>query len=314
MGNVLSALLPVFLIIGLGAVLRRSLLPDDVHWAALERLSYYILFPALLVISIARADLGGVAVLGVCIALLGAIALMGTALIFTRDWWCRRLRLSGPSYTSLFQGALRWNTYVGLAVSGSLAGPAGLAVAAVALTVMIPTLNTMSVMVLARHGRNAAPGWTNMMAQVLRNPFIWSCAAGAIINAIHLPIPPVLMTFGDILGRSSLALGLLVVGAGLDLRSLRHPHRATFVSCALKLVVLPILAVALGLACGLSGVDLTVVAVAASVPSAPNGYVLARQMGGDAPLLAEMLTLQTLSAAITMPMVIAAVERIQSYL
>ncbi|MDQ0346188.1 AEC family transporter [Ancylobacter vacuolatus] len=307
MSAVLGALVPVFLIIALGAVLKRGLLPEASHWIALERLTYFILFPALLVVSIARADLGEVAVLEVSTALLGAIALVGLLLTLLRPTISRAFRLAGPSYTSVFQGALRWNTYIVLAISGSLAGPRGLAVAAVGLAVMIPVLNTLSVIVLARHGENGATSNRLLVLQILRNPFIWSCAAGALINALHLPVPPVLLTFGDILGRSSLALGLLVVGAGLRLGDLRRPRLATWFTCLVKLAVLPALGVGIGLMLGLREVDLLVVAVSTAVPSAPNGYVLARQMGGDAPLLAEILTVQTLLAAVTMPLVIAAV-------
>ena len=307
MSAVLGALVPVFLIIALGAVLKRGLLPEASHWIALERLSYFILFPALLVVSIARANLSEVAVVEVSTALLGSIALAGLVLSFARPALCRAFALRGPSYTSVFQGALRWNTYIALAVSGALAGPRGLAVAAVGLAVMIPVLNTLSVIVLARHGENPATSNRLLLLQILRNPFIWSCAAGAAINALHLPVPPVLLTFGDILGRSSLALGLLVVGAGLRLEDLRRPRAVTWFTCLVKLAVLPALAVGIGMLLGLREVDLLIVAVGAAVPSAPNGYVLARQMGGDAPLLAEILTVQTVLAAATMPLIIAAV-------
>ncbi|WP_371345914.1 AEC family transporter [Ancylobacter sp. IITR112] len=307
MSAVLGALVPVFLIIALGAVLKRRLLPEASHWIALERLTYFILFPALLVVSIARANLSEVAVVEVSTALLGAIALAGLGLSLARPALCRAFHLPGPGYTSVFQGALRWNTYIALAVSGALAGPRGLAVAAVGLAVMIPVLNTLSVIVLARHGENPATSNRLLLQQILRNPFIWSCAAGAAINALHLPVPPVLLTFGDILGRSSLALGLLVVGAGLRLEDLRRPRAATWFTCLVKLAVLPALAVGIGVALGLREVDLLIVAVGAAVPSAPNGYVLARQMGGDAPLLAEILTVETVLAAISMPLVIAAV-------
>lgn len=307
MANVLAALVPVFLIIALGVALKRFLLPEPGHWIALERLTYFVLFPALIVVSIARTDLGGVAVAEVTIALLGAIGLLAGTLMLTRRSLSRALRLDGPGFTSVFQGALRWNTYIGLAVSGGLAGPAGLAVAAVAIAVIIPFANTLSVIVLARHG--TAGGDARLIAmQLVRNPFIWSCALGALINVAQLPVPAVVMTFADILGRASLALGLLVVGAGLRLGDLRRPRVATWLTSTLKLAVLPALAVAIGLACGLRGVDLLVVAIASAVPSAPNGYVLARQMGGDAALLAEMLTIQTILAAATLPVVIAAVS------
>lgn len=310
MAAVLGALVPVFLIIALGAVLKRGLLPEASHWIALERLTYFVLFPALLVVSIARAELGEVAVVEVSSALLGSIAIVGVMLSLARRPICRLFSLPGPSYTSVFQGALRWNTYIALAVSGSLAGPRGLAVAAVGLAVMIPVLNTLSVIVLVRHGENGAADNRLLLLQLVRNPFIWSCAAGAAINAVDLPIPPVLMTFGDVLGRASLALGLLVVGAGLRLGDLRRPRAATWFTCLVKLVLLPAFAVGLGLLLGLREVDLLIVAVGASVPSAPNGYVLARQMGGDAPLLAEILTVQTILAALTMPLIIAAVAHL----
>ncbi|HSI38934.1 MAG TPA: AEC family transporter [Xanthobacteraceae bacterium] len=306
--EVLVALVPVFLIIALGVVLRHTLLREDAHWRGLERLTYFVLFPALLMVSLARTDLGGVAVLEVSAALLGAIALMTLALLGCRVAICRVLALSGPSFTSFAQGALRWNTYVGLAVAGGLAGPAGLAVAAVAIAVIIPSVNVLSVVILARYAGSGQLNGADVFRQIARNPFIWSCAAGALINVLHLPTPPVLVTFADILGRASLALGLLVVGAGLVLSDLRRPHAATWWAAVLKLLVLPALAVTIGRFCGLGGVDLLVVAIAAAVPSAPNGYVLARQMGGDAPLLAQMLTLQTLLSAITLPLVIAAVQ------
>ncbi|GLK85666.1 AEC family transporter [Ancylobacter defluvii] len=312
MAGVLGALVPVFLIIALGALLKRVLLTEASHWIALEKLTYFVLFPALIIVSIARADLGGVAVLEVGIALLLAILGLSAALMVLRRPLSRALSLTSPSYTSLFQGSVRWNSYIGLAVSSALAGPKGLAVAAVGLAVMIPVLNILSVVVLARHGARAGAEPPKMLAQIARNPYVWSCVVGALLNEINVVIPAVLMTFVDILGRSSLALGLLVVGAGLRLDSLHRARAATFLSCFLKLVLLPTAAIALGLALGLRQVDLLVVAIAASVPSAPNGYVLARQMGGDAPLLAEMLTVQMVFATITMPLAVSAANYLSS--
>ena len=55
----------------------------------------------------------------------------------------------------------------------------------------------------------------------------------------------------------------------------------------------------------ITGSNLAVVTVCSAVPTASSAYVLARQMGGDAPLLAQIITLQTILAAITMPVVIA---------
>lgn len=303
--GVLDALIPVFLIIALGATLKRVLLTEETHWIALEKLTYYVLFPSLIIVSIARADLGGVAVVDVGIALLVSILGLSVVITLLRVPISRLLRITSPSYTSLFQGSLRWNSYIALAVSGSLAGPKGLAVAAVGLAVMIPVLNIISVAVLARHGARDSASPPRVLQQIARNPYVWSCAIGALLNEVQVAIPPVLMTFIDILGRSSLALGLLVVGAGLKFADLTRLRPVTLVASVIKLLILPACAVAIGKLIGLQGIDLLVVAIAGSVPSAPNGYVLARQLGGDAPLLAEMLTVQIILAVATMPLVLS---------
>jgi predicted permease len=140
---------------------------------------------------------------------------------------------------------------------------------------------------------------------VVRNPLIWACAIGLAINVVHLPLPRIWHEVADALGRSSLGIGLLVTGAGLQLAGMFRPSGAAALTVFLKLILMPVLAVALALPFGLSGPNLVIVVVCASVPASSSAYVLARQMGGDAPLLAQIITLQTILAAITMPIAIA---------
>lgn len=305
MTSILTALVPVFLVILLGVVLRRLLLKKTEHWIALEQLTYFVLFPALLLVSAVKADLRGVSVMEVVGAMLGAILIMTAGLLALRPLLTRALSLSGPAFTSLFQGATRWNTYIALAVAGGLYGAAGVTVAAVALVAMIPAVNVVCVIILARYAGTAHATPRFIASQLVRNPFIWSCAAGALLNGFAVPVPAVVVEFGDILGRASLALGLLVVGGGLALDRLREIKPVVILTLVLKLAVKPAVAVALGVAFGLRGTELAVLAIVCAVPSAPNGYVLARQMGGDAPLLAEILTVQIIGAAVTLPLVLA---------
>ena len=305
MDLIFSALAPVFLVIALGAVLRRILLKDPAHWAALEKLTYFVLFPALLVVSAVKADLSKVNVLAVSGALIGSVVVLSGLILLVHRPLIAALAADGPGFTSLFQGAVRWNTYIVLAVAGGLYGPAGITIAALALVAMIPVVNVIAVLVLASFSGRHPPTFAYVAEQLARNPYIWACAAGAALNATHFPVPAVLLEFGDVLGRASLALGLLVVGGGLVLDRLARPRPIVLASLALKLLVKPTIALLLARAFGLSGTELMVVAITASVPSAPNGYVLARQMGGDAPLLAEILTLQIVAAALTLPLVVA---------
>jgi predicted permease len=139
---------------------------------------------------------------------------------------------------------------------------------------------------------------------VFKNPLIWACAIGLFINVVHLPLPKIWHDVADALGSSSLAIGLLVTGAGLHLEGLLKSSVAAAAGVILKLVVMPALAVGLALWFGVSGTSLAIVAACSAVPTSPSAYVMARQMGGDAPLLAQIITLQTILAAITIPIAI----------
>jgi predicted permease len=188
-------------------------------------------------------------------------------------------------------------------------GASGLALASVAIVAMIPLLNFICVLVLARYAADQAPDARTTAGMVLRNPLIWSVLAGIAINVAGIPLPAIAVDMLEILGRGALALGLLAVGAGLELAKALRPNMAVIVSVFLKLAVMPAIAISLALGFGLSGPPLLVVAIASSVPSAPGAYILARQMGGDAPLYAHLLTLQTLVALLTIPLVLAIVDR-----
>lgn len=304
MAVVIAALLPVFILIVLGVVLRHSLMRLDTQWHGLERLTYFILFPMLLFQTLVKADLTKVPVAGVGGALLLSALAMSLLCLALRPA-LSRLAIDGPAFTSIFQGATRWQTYVALSVSGNMFGDPGLALASVAMVAIIPLVNIFSVAVLAHYASPEKPSPRAIVMTVLRNPLIWACILGLAVNLTHLPLPKLWHEVADALGRSSLAIGLLVTGAGLQLKGLFRPSLGAALGVAFKLVLMPVLALLLAAWFGLSGDSLAIVAICAAVPTSPSAYVLARQMGGDAPLLAQIITLQTIFAAITMPIAIA---------
>ncbi|MDQ0504064.1 AEC family transporter [Xanthobacter agilis] len=305
MATILSALVPVFLVIALGVLLRRLLLTDAVHWVALEKLTYFVLFPALLVVSAVKADLSKVNIFAVAGTLIATVLLLSALLVALNRPVRRAFAADGPDFTSFYQGAVRWNTYVVLAVAGGLFGAEGITIAALALVTLIPVVNVSAVLVLAAFSGREPPTRRYILGQLARNPYISACLVGAALNVLHIPVPRVVLEFGDILGRASLAVGLLVVGGGLALHTMARLKPLVVASLATKLLVKPAIAISIGLLVGLSGAELVVVALIAGVPSAPAGYMLARQMGGNATLLAEILTLQIIAAAFTLPLVVA---------
>jgi len=304
---VIAALLPVFILIVLGIVLKRTLMRLETQWHGLEQLTYFVLFPMLLVQTLVKADLSNVPVAGVGGALMLATVLMALFCLALRPLLAR-FDIDGPAFTSIFQAATRFQTYVALSVSRNLYGTAGLALASVAIVAVVPLTNVLSVLVLAKYASPEKQSARAIAMNVVKNPLIWACIFGLLLNVTHLPLPKLWHEVADALGRSSLAIGLLVTGAGLHLEGLLRLNIAAAIGVFLKLILMPVLGIAMALWFGLTGQNLVIVAACSAIPASSSAYVLARQMGGDAPLLAQIITLQTILAAITMPIAIALVS------
>ena len=137
-----------------------------------------------------------------------------------------------------------------------------------------------------------------------RNPLILACLAGIVVQLTGLPIPKVASTTVDLIGKAALPLGLLAVGASLDLGDARARPAPLIVATILKLVAMPALVAVGAHLLGVTAAAKTAALICAAVPGASSSYILARQLGGDAPLMANITTAQTLAAMLTMPIML----------
>ena len=300
MAEILSSLLPIFALIVLGALFRASGFLDAGFWRPAEKLTYFILLPALLIENLATADLAALPLYGPALIILVSLLVTLALLLRLR----RQIAPSGPEFTSVLQGAIRFNSYIGLAAAAALYGKPGLTVAAIAILALVPVGNTISVLALARYGSGKAPGaWATARA-VIGNPLILACLIGAALGLSRTGLPFGAAPLLHILGTAALPLGLLAVGAALDFASFRANPREIAASVAAKLVAVPILSWASGRLLGIGGVTLAVTILFQALPTAPSSYIMARQLGGDATLMAAILTVQTLASVVTLPVVL----------
>lgn len=300
--SVLASLLPVFLIIICGYGLKKSKFPGDNFWPGAEQIVYYILFPALLFSSSAGASWEFFSVASMVWAILSTMFVMSGLLLLLRP----RLTKKDASFTSIFQGSIRFTSYIGLAAAFSLFGDEGLYLAAVLITVLIPLVNVLSVMVLVRYGGQKG-GWYWIFTTVIKNPLIIACLAGMLVNLLGWQLPAIVENMTTILGRGSLPLGLLAVGSSLDFSSIKKTGLEIVYACLLKLILLPLL---MWLTCTLLGVDNLSTAIAvlfAALPGSPLSYVLAKQLGGDTKLMSSIIAVQTGVSMISLPVIIALV-------
>ncbi|KKW69035.1 transporter [Lampropedia cohaerens] len=298
MSALLVSLWPLFALIVLGYVLRRIDFPGDAFWSGAERLNYYILFPALLFSSLSTATLNSPALPRLAAAIAAVLAVGWLALLVTR-----RLR-NWPAgrFGALTQGLLRFNTYLGLATVSSLYGNEGLAVAALLLAVKVPAINVLSVWALsASSGRDLR----TMLAPVIKNPLILSCLIGAAANFMGLRPTLGLDQLLKMMAATSLPLGLLCVGAALRVREMGGALAPLGWNTTLRLLLMPTVALFIATLLHLPTLETQVLVLFFALPTAPSAYVLTRQLGGEGQLMAALITVQTLAAAITLPLMLA---------
>ena len=297
---ILLALLPVTVLIAFGLVLKR--LPgfrSSEFWSGAEKLAYYCLLPVLLFTSVAEVDVAHVPLARLAAALVIPTVIVSVGIVLARRVIARDL----PAFTSVLQGGVRFNTYIGLSLASSLFGSEGSAVAAIVAAILVPTVNVISSLGF-EFLRTGPTSLLALLRAIVTNPLVLGCVAGAAVNITGLGLPDVAATALDPLAAASLPIGLLCVGAGLQTFSMRAHARAIVTSTLIKLLVLPGLSLA-----ALSIVDVpTVPALVGllfqSIATASSGYVMARQLGGDAKLMAALIAGQTVVMLLTLPVVL----------
>ncbi len=303
MSAVASGLLPIFALIGLGYGLRRARLVDRSVWVGLERLIYFVFFPALLVHRLAAADFAVLALGPLALAVVLAVLAVSTLAMAVR----RPLALDGPRHAVVFMAASRFNTYVGIAAAEILWGSAGTATAAIILAVWVPLVNVLSVIVLLRHGERPWTGTVpgRVVREVAGNPIILACLLGVAIGWSGIALPWLPDRLLALLAAAALPLGLLTVGAGLEFAALGTRRRPLAIAVGAKLALMPAVMLAATALVGLEARAAAIVVLFAALPASPAAYVMTRQLGGDGPLMAGTIAATTVVSAVSLPAWIA---------
>ena len=294
MSNAL-VLVPDLLLIVVGFLLCRYTPLNRTVWDAVERLTYHLLFPVLLFVSITKsplhlAQMASLSVVGV------VTLLCGVALAYALKLWPgvdARLHASGA------QTAFRFNSFIALAVAERLGGAEALTSMALLIALGVPIGNVGAVWPLARHGGH------HYGRELLRNPLILSTLAGLLFNVAQLQLPDVVGTTLHRMGLAAIPLGLMAVGAGLKLGGLKAAPKLAAALMAIRHVALPLIALGLSSLLTLPPTQRAVVLAFAALPTASSAYVLAVRMGGHGPFVAGLVTLSTLLGMVSVPLWLA---------
>ncbi|MFN3979418.1 MAG: AEC family transporter [Caldilinea sp.] len=310
MFSIFLSIAPIFLLLILGYLLRRNGIPSIEFWNLNDRLVYWVLFPALLFTNTSTFNLSGDLLSSFAAAIYAGF---GGAVLFALIS-SRMAKLSGPTASSVLQGAARHNSFIALAVAERLIGAEGLALASLVTALLIPVTNITVVtsMVMMIHGGGAPRAVIGaVLRDLARNPLLIAVFLGIAANSLGATSIPIVHDMTRILGAAALPIMLLCVGANIRLRAMSSAGLPVALSVIGKLVVFPALILAAAQCVDLPQTALLVLIFYGAAPTAASAYTLARQMGGDAPAMATIITLQTTLSFITLPLTVLLVQRLQ---
>lgn len=289
---------PVFLIIAIGVVLRRTGLIDSSISGNLSRLVFHVFLPALLLKTLIATDFSSL----LSIRLIGAV--WGTLFLsFSLAWIAARFLGISADSRGLFASGATWSNVaiVGYALGEALYGEEGLARAAIFSALVLPLHTPIGYFAMDKH--LSGDGGGGIIIKVLKklavNPVILAISAGIVLSFVPFNMPVIMMDMLDILGRASLPLALVAIGGSLEFT--RDPAGWTepLAAAGMKLLIMPAFALAAAKLAGLDAAWTGSIVVGFSCPTAVSFFVISRALGHDASRSAAIVTATTVGAAIT---------------
>jgi len=292
---IINTLLPIFLLISLGYFFKQIKFPDESFWKHLDRFNYFVLFPALLFYKLSSANIKNIVSYDFIIASVIALVIISILVIVINKFF----KFEKSAFTSIYQGAIRFNTYVFLALTDALLSAEGFVTGLLLMTFIIPFINVLCISVFSVYVPKNKITVISFLKSIITNPLIIACLLGGLFSLVGLSFPTLIDNTLSILTSAALPLGLLSVGVGLHLKEIKETKMAVVVSSVGKLLVLPMIMYLICLVFGIKNETMTLLVLFAAMPTASSAYVLARELGGDLKLISSIISIQVIVSIFT---------------
>ncbi len=294
-GFSLSITGPIFIVLCLGIFLGRRRIINQAFIETGSNLVFKVTLPALLFFNISQANFEQSA----------NTALIATGVVVTVFSWLL-LELSAHFFISspqdrgvVVQGGFRSNMGIfGLAYCFNAYGNDGLVIASLYMAIVTIVFNILSIVTLNR-ALNKNLGVSATLIGIVKNPLIIAIVIALPFSYFNVSLPSFVLKTGEYFANMTLPLALLCIGAQLDFSALRHDLQQAFFAFSAKLLIVPALMMLAAISVGFRGIELGVLLLMSSAPTAAASYVMVKALGGNASLAANIIVVTTLGSIVT---------------
>ena len=290
-----ATVFPIFFYMVSGAFLKRVKRLSDGTVTQMNKIIFSYFFPFVMFNNIYNTQLEKVLNARFLLTVIILVLLVSLAMVLVIP----RFFKSRPVQGSMIQAVIRGNTILfALPVVSAIAGPENVGLASLCVAIVVPLYNIICTVILeALRGKNLRP--LSMLLSLVRNPLILGALIGLAAKLVDLRLPPV---FADIVsGIAGLVtpLALIMLGAGLRFSdTLTYRRELVWVSL-IKLLLVPLIYVAVVKAMGFDKVAVTTALALAAVPTAVSTYVMAQEMGADGVLAGQLVAVTSVLSIAT---------------
>ena len=293
---IFNSTLPIFLLMIIGAIIKRYWLTSDEFWRGTEKLSYFLLFPCALFSYIASADLKNNQILHVIGLLILASSILSAGLIIYK----KKSGIGAKVFTSIFQGSVRYNNYMFFGIGSALYKETGLSMIAIIALYLIVFTNIISILTFnifleKEKDSDYFNRLFNLIKKFTLNPMIFASLIALIFNKFEIKIDGSLNSLLQNLSNSALTMGIITIGSALKL-SIKNiaQLKLIFITVINKLIIMPIITCILFYVFHVEGMVREIGILYSCLPCATTSYILSKQLGGDADLMASIITFETI--------------------
>lgn len=292
MDVILSAVVPVVLLLVIGNLLRRFELVSFDFWRVSDKLIYFLFFPALLITKVSKVDLSGVDVGQLYLSVVVFFVILTVISFIIYKFFAGQ----GNQFSSIYQGLTRFNSYIFIALAAAVWGETHFSFVALLIGIVVPTVNVLCVLSFSVGGGQVS--LRKVVQSVISNPLIIGCVLGFIANIYPSLLPIAVFNTMDILSKAALPLALLSIGAAVrvnlifDLSNAVNPLML-WMTTLVRLFIAPIIYWGIAYVFGFPDITTHILILLAAVPTATSAYILSRQMGGDVDLMVAIISLET---------------------
>ena len=292
----LNVVVPVFVVMLLGYILKKREIISSGFLASGNKIVYSIGLPVLLFRGVYTVDIGEFIdarfiTFTVVTSIAAFFIIWGVAAIFLKE---------KAVLASFAQGAYRGSfALLGTPLIINIGGDAGMARAALIMVFVVPFFNVFSILALAPCTGEKLSIWAILWA-VIKNPSNVMIAIGILLAIFHIQLPVMVDNAVNTTANLATPLALLCLGGGMTFHGFDIKFKYAMIGSVIKVVVLPVVFVALAIFFGFRDYDLAVILMLFGIPSAVVGYAMAVQMGGDTYIAGTIVVFSTIMSAVTL--------------